>query len=278
MRKKYFLLLFCASFIFCLIGGKAQASEMDFSVQAVIPSNQVDKSKTYFDLRMAPGQSQDLMVELRNATSSAVTVNVSPNTAITNQNGVVDYSMSKARRDSSLKVCFEDIASTNNEVTVPAKGTKKIAVHVKMPDRPFDGVLLGGLYFTEKTAESKDSGNKGTQILNRYAYVIGVKLTESDKVVPPELRLRSVKASQVNYRNVIVANIQNYKAAILTNLKIEGNVYRKGEKHPVYSETRENLRMAPNSNFDYAIGMHNQAFKPGEYTFKGVAHSGKREW
>uniref|UniRef100_UPI0025507D78 WxL protein host-binding domain-containing protein n=1 Tax=Lactococcus garvieae TaxID=1363 RepID=UPI0025507D78 len=42
--------------------------------------------------------------------------------------------------------------------------------------------------------------------------------------------------------------------------------------------TRENLRMAPNSNFDYAIGMHNQAFKPGEYTFKGVAHSGKREW
>ncbi|MFQ6324130.1 WxL protein host-binding domain-containing protein, partial [Lactococcus garvieae] len=178
----------------------------------------------------------------------------------------------------SLKVGFKDIATADKEVTIAAKSKKQIAVHVQMPKDSYDGVILGGIYFTEKNTQSEEKESKGSQIINRYAYVIGVKLTETDKIVNPELRLNDVKATQVNYRNVIAANIQNYTPSIIKDLKIEGKVYNKGGNKVLYSKSRENLRMAPNSNFDYAISLNNKPFKPGKYTFKGVAKSGDKEW
>lgn len=251
---------------------------MKFSVQAVIPENQVDKSQSYFDLRMKPGQSQDLVVDMRNDTKEDVTINVLPNTAITNQNGIVEYSDTTTARDSSLKVSFKDIATTEKEVTIPAESQKQIKVHVQMPKEEYAGTLLGGIYFSEKNDKSEVEATKGSQIINRYAYVIGVKLTENDQVVQPELRLNDVRATQVNYRNVVTANIQNYTAAILKDLSIDGKIYAKGSKNVLYSASKENLRMAPNSNFDYAISLNNKPFKPGKYTFKGIAKSGTKEW
>lgn len=256
----------------------ASAAEMKFSVQAVIPENQVDKSQSYFDLRMKPGQAQDLLVDMRNDTKEDVTINVLPNTAITNQNGIVEYNNTTTPKDKSLKTAFKDIATTDNEVTVPAESQKQIKIHVQMPKEEYAGTVLGGIYFSEKNDKSEVKESKGSQIVNRYAYVIGVKLTENDQVVEPELRLNDVKATQVNYRNVVTANIQNYTATILKDLSIDGKIYAKGGKDVLYSESKENLRMAPNSNFDYAISLNNKPFKPGKYIFKGVAKSGTKEW
>ena len=74
-----------------ILANKVSASEMSFSVQAVIPENQIDKSQSYFDLKMQPDQSQDLTVELYNNTEKDLTISVTPNAATTNQNGVVEY-------------------------------------------------------------------------------------------------------------------------------------------------------------------------------------------
>lgn len=277
MKKQHLLFIFL-SVLFLSFGAiKASAAEMNFSVQAIIPENQVDKSQSYFDLRMKAGQAQDLTVEMRNDSTEAVTVNVLPNTAITNQNGIVEYSNTTTERDSTLKTAFKEIATTDNEVTIPAQSKKQIKVHVQMPKDSYDGVILGGLYFTEKTKDEA-SKEKGSQIVNRYAYVIGVKLTETDVAVNPDLKLTGVQAKQVNYRNVIAANIQNTKAALLKDLSIEGKIYKKGGKDVLYSTKRENLRMAPNSNFDFGISLDNKPFKPGKYTFKGTAQSGKQTW
>lgn len=277
--KKQNIFLLLGTLLFILFSGvKVSAAEMSFAVQAVIPENQIDKTQSYFDLKMQAGQSQDLTVEMRNDTSEAVTVNVLPNTATTNQNGIVEYNNTTNKKDNSLKVSFKDIATAEKEVTIPAKSQKQVKIHVQMPKDAYDGVVLGGIYFTEKSTDKKDDTSKGSQIVNRYAYVIGVKLTETDKVVDPELRLNNVKATQVNYRNVFTANIQNYEAAILKDLKIDGKIYRKGSDKVLYSASRDNLRMAPNSNFDYAISLDNKPFKPGKYTFKGVAKSGTKEW
>jgi hypothetical protein len=276
--KKQHLFIFFLSVLFLSFGAiKASAAEMSFSVQAIIPDNQVDKSQSYFDLRMSPGQAQDLTVEMRNDTAEAVTVNVLPNTAITNQNGIVEYNNTSTARDSTLKTSFKEIATTDKEVSIPAKSKKQIKVHVQMPTNSYDGVVLGGLYFTEK-AKPEENKDKGSQIVNRYAYVIGVKLTETDTVVNPDLKLTSVQAKQVNYRNVIAANIQNTQSALLKDLSIEGKVYTKGGKNVLYSTKRDNLRMAPNSNFDFGISLNNKPFKPGKYTFKGTAKSGKQTW
>ncbi|MGJ8730861.1 DUF916 and DUF3324 domain-containing protein [Listeria aquatica] len=263
-----------------LVARPAAAAEMNFAVQAIIPGNQIDKSQTYFDLRMKPGQKQDIEVELRNDTKKDVTVEIQANTAITNDNGVVEYNSPDKKKDPSLKVNFKDIANVQKEAKLKAGTSQKVKVHLKMPDQLFNGVVLGGLYFTEKEDESnkpKEKKNEN-QIINRYAYTIGVQLTETDKQVKPNLVLNSVKPAQINFRNAINANIQNDQAAIVKDMTIEAKIYKKGGSDVLYESTQKNLRMAPNSNFNFGVGLDNKPFKPGKYEFKGVAKIGDKKW
>ncbi|MGX7048984.1 DUF916 and DUF3324 domain-containing protein [Pseudolactococcus piscium] len=278
MRKhKIYLLLFMVIF-FLQLSVRVSASEMKFSVQAVIPENQIDKNQSYFDLKMSPGQIQDLKVNLYNDTDKDVTINIISHAATTNQNGVVEYNTQNNKKDDTLKIAFQDIAKTEEEVTVGAKSKKQILVHLVMPKDSYDGVVLGGLYFTEKITEDNTKNANNGQVINRYAYVIGVKLTETETKVSPELKLNEVKASQINYRNFVTANIQNYKPAIIKDLSIDGKIFKKGDSKVLYSDKRQSLKMAPNSNFDYAISLRDKPFKPGKYTFKGTAKSDVKQW
>lgn len=70
---------------------------MKFAVTAVIPENQIDKSQTYFDLKMQPGQKQTIQVQMKNDTNKEVVVESFANTAITNSNGITDYSTVEAK-------------------------------------------------------------------------------------------------------------------------------------------------------------------------------------
>ena len=75
----------------------ANAAEMKFAVTAVIPENQIDKNQTYFDLKMQPGQKQTIQVQMKNDTNKEVVVESFANTAITNSNGITDYSTVEAK-------------------------------------------------------------------------------------------------------------------------------------------------------------------------------------
>lgn len=255
-----------------------EAAEMNFSVQAEIPENQVDKGKTYFDLKMSPNQTQDLVITLKNDTSRDVTVEAGIHTATTNDNGIADYSGSAEKKDSTLKYDLSELIEMDKEITVPAKGETTITAHLKMPAETFDGILLGGFTFIEKESANNKEVQEGAQIVNKYAYTVGIQLQETDKVIEPELILNDVKPVQVNFRNVLQANIQNTEAAIIKNLSIEGKIFKKEGKEALYEAKRTDLRIAPNSNFNYGISLNNEEFKPGTYVFKGKATDGDKEW
>lgn len=281
MKMKWVSLLLVLSILvvgFKISSNQVEAAEMNFSVQAVIPENQIDKSKTYFDLKMVPGQEQEIEITMKNDTSKDVVVEMNHHTATTNDNGIADYSGSVKEPDSSLKYDLNDFIQMDEEMIIPAKGTSTATAHLKMPSESFDGVLLGGFTFIETEKADNLEAQKGTQIVNKYAYTIGIQIQETDAIVEPELVLKKVSPNQINYRNVIQANIQNSKAAIIKDLEIEGKVFKKGGKLPLYETNRTGLRMAPNSNFNYSISMNNEEFKPGTYVFKGTAKSSVNEW
>ncbi|MGO2963371.1 MAG: DUF916 and DUF3324 domain-containing protein [Carnobacterium maltaromaticum] len=268
--------------LFILVGFvlpiSVEAAEMNFSVQAVIPENQVDKGKTYFDLKMSPDQKQDLAITMKNDTSKDVTVEIGVNTATTNDNGIADYSGNSEKKDSTLKYDLSELIEIEKEVTVPAKGETTVIAHLKMPAETFDGVLLGGFTFVEKESTENKEVQEGAQIVNKFAYTIGIQLQETDKLIEPELVLNDVLPGQVNFRNVVQANIQNTEAAIIKNLTVDGKIFKKDGKEALYEAKRTDLRIAPNSNFNFGISLENEEFKPGTYVFKGVANSGEKEW
>ncbi|EUJ49211.1 DUF916 and DUF3324 domain-containing protein [Paenilisteria rocourtiae] len=275
MKKLVIVLLCCIGINVMKI--PVLAEEPAFSVKAVLPKNQQGKATSYFDLKMKQGQQQVLEVALHNATGKDITILVAANSAFTNGNGIVDYNATNKPLDKSLQHGFGAITEVlTKEITVKAKSKAMAKINVKMPNEKMDGVILGGLVFSEK--ESGENATATGKLQNRFSYTIGAVLSQNDTLVKPNLNLGEIKAGQQNYRNKIMANLQNDQAMILRDLAIKSEVYRENGSKILFEQKSEKLRMAPNSNFDYAIHTRNQPLKPGNYTLKMTAMSGKDTW
>ena len=265
----YVLLSSLAIGFLSLTGIVVSAEEMGFSVKAIPSEHQRDKKQTYFDLRVKPDTTEELQVEIQNKTDADMTVLVNANTAITNNNGVIDYSQVEPELDQSLVHDFSKMAKIDPEVKLKGKETKIVNIPVDIPKEPFDGIVLGGLHFSKQSDEKPKDEEAGVQVKNEFSYVIGVRLSENDDEITPSLNLIDVKAGQKNYRNTILATIQNDQPHILNKMEVEAFVYNaKDTKEAIYYQKSEGLEMAPNSSFEFGISMYNEPFKSGKYLLK----------
>lgn len=284
MKKKLIVVLtFCSLIILSLTHAPkiSEASELNFSVESVIPDNQRDKTKTYFDLRVAPNSEQVIELKLSNDTDKDVTVEPTVNTATTNSNGVVEYGSVKGDADKTLPLDLKDVITGEKEVVIPAKQVVTYPLTIKMPDTKFDGVLAGGITIQEKvvtSTEDSHTNSKGMAIKNKYAYVVAVLLNQTDNEVAPELELDDVKANQMNARNVINAKLHNIHAAYINSLTIDAEITRKGESEILYQGSNKNMQVAPNSNFNYPISLNGEPLKAGEYTLRLNATATEGKW
>ncbi|WP_439442995.1 DUF916 and DUF3324 domain-containing protein [Listeria aquatica] len=263
--KKLFLMLMGILVTLTFLPNTGLAADMNYSVRAIIPDNQVDKTKTYFDLRMKPGQKQKLTLHFENNADEKVQIEVSPNTATTNRNGVIDYSSSKKKTDSSLKHDFSKLVTGEKIVTLNAKEKKDVDYEVTMPEKDLDGILLGGFYIHKKQADTDKDKDSSVQIKNDYSYVIGVRLSENDNPVSPKLKLNQIEAGLENYHTVVNANLQNTTPVIISNMKINAKVTKAQDTKILHQVTKENQSMAPNSNYDFSIPWNDEELKAGKY-------------
>ncbi|MBO0441421.1 DUF916 and DUF3324 domain-containing protein [Candidatus Enterococcus ikei] len=269
--------LFCGSTVF--------AEEMSYSVQAVLPENQ-KSDVSYFDLHMNPSEEQELKLKLINYADQPSTIAVTPRDAFTNNNGMVDYSVDNPVLDKTMKHSFTDLVSEKQVVTLNAKEEKEIIFHLKMPKDSFDGEILGGFFVQEvkdkETSENSNEANKeqksvsGVQLSNRFSYTIGVKLSETDNAIKPEVKLGDVQAGLVNGRTAFLATLRNVQSTTLKKATVEANVYQKDKL--IYTTKKEKLAMAPHSVFDYNISLENEEIRAGEYTLKLIVTSGEEKW
>ncbi|MDR1567941.1 MAG: DUF916 and DUF3324 domain-containing protein [Streptococcaceae bacterium] len=278
-RNKLLLLTLFAALRFCLSAQAVSASEFNFSVEPIIPENQIDKSKTYFDLKMSQGQEQVLEVNLRNDTPNDVVIENTINSATTNLNGVVEYGVNKIKPDSSLKHNLKELGQVEREVTIKKQSKLTLQIKVTMPNEAFDGVIAGGITFKEKEAPEKqeDNDGKGLAIKNEYSYVVAILMHQTDTVVNPDLRLTDVAAGQVNARNVINVSLQNYQSAYLNQLRLINSVTRKGDSKVLYSSSAGGMQVAPNSHFSYPISLNGEKLKGGKYHLKSIAYGNKSD-
>lgn len=258
--------------------GHAEES-MAYSVKANIPENQINKTLTYFDLKMEPNQKQEITLTVSNSSDEKATILITPNVAITNQNGVIDYSQSKTKVDSSLKNPLISIISPKQEVALEAKEKKEVAFTLQMPEKSFDGTILGGFYITKKEEDTKGKETeKNVQIKNKYSYVIGLQIRENTNEVKPAMKMNQIKPALLNYRTALTANLQNTEATIMKDLSVDAKVMKKGSTTVLHETSKKNLSMAPNSNFDFPINWDNKTIEPGRYTLQLVAKASEDEW
>ncbi len=133
-----------------------------------------------------------------------------------------------------------------------------------MPAKKFHCTLLGGFNIVREGQPTVKKQKNRVTLRNQFAYVIGLKVTESDAIIAPNLKLNHIKAGLVNYRTAITANLQNTKAVMIRGLKVDAVVTKLGSDQVLHRTVKSDIAMAPNSNFEYAINWDNEALKPGK--------------
>lgn len=242
---------------------QAASGQVGYNIQAVIPGNQVDKKNTFFDLRMKPGQKQTLTVMVNNTSSQDTTYKVEINQAYTNNQGFIDYNDPKESKKNNYPYKIADIIKTDPTITVPANSTKKLALLVSMPAKAYDGQILAAVKVTKNGTE-KTSGVGTT-----YGYLLGIKLTENSKTVKRDVKLLKVAPAVSFGKTSVVATLENPTMdaighlvynAVVTDTKT-GKVVRKVNYN-------NNMQLAPNSKYNFAIDWKNQEIIPGKYNLK----------
>lgn len=257
-----------------------QSGEVDFAIKAVLPDNQIDQNHTYFDLLMKASQKQTVQVEIWNLTDKELQLEAQVHSATTNENGVVEYGKRDILPDDTLLYQMEELISCDSLVTVPANGKALYELHIQMPEKKYKGILAGGVTFqlagNYETGEVDDEAVFAVQ--NTYSYVIGIVLRENKKEMQPELMLNEIFYGEQEGIVMLSANIQNIMAAYADDLEVEARITRKATTGTLYQTSKEDMRMAPNSNFDFQVDLKGNALNEGEFTLYIRAATAEKEW
>jgi hypothetical protein len=277
---KYLWLLAILSLFFPF---SVQAEETTLNIYAtpLFPDSQVDESKGYYDLNLAPNQKETLRLEIGNTSTEPIRVQVTPHTAYTNVLGYVEYGKEAQEADPTLVHSLADLMEASEVIELAGNETKTVEISLQMPEEAFEGFLAGGLRIAEQKEDTEDSDEaegEGVAIKNEFAYVVGVVVSNNRDSVQPELELLDVFADQLNYRNVISATLQNFTPTFVNQLAVEAKVKRAGENDVLYEAKKEMMQMAPNSNFNFPISLEGDRFRSGSYVLELTATSGENEW
>ncbi|WP_062805761.1 DUF916 and DUF3324 domain-containing protein [Enterococcus pernyi] len=258
----------------------AEEGTLNFYVTPEFSNNQKSGNDRYFQLTLPPDATEKLTLKLQNANAEAKKIKITPHTAYTNVMGVVEYGQDAEKADSTLKHSLDELIEQPEIIELAGNETKTVTLDLNMPKEEFEGLLAGGLRVSEVKEEATEetSNEEGVAIQNDFAYIIGVVVSNKQDAVQPDLDLLDVFADQLNYRNVISANLQNFTPTFVNRLEVEATVQKAGEEEILYQASQEQMQMAPNSNFNFPISLDGDRFRSGEYLLKMTARSGEDEW
>ncbi|ALS35807.1 hypothetical protein ABID30_003292 [Enterococcus rotai] len=249
-----------------------------FYVQAVIPENQVDINKSYFDLKMQPEAEQELQVKLANPEAEPITVSVNAINAMTTEEGMIDYTV-KGIKDKTLNYPFESLIKVSETtISLQPYETKIARFHLKMPKEQYDGVIVGGLRFTKNLPENEVK-NKEVTIQQRFHYVVGVVLNETETAIVPDYEMDAVNVakSKQGKKMSVIHSIRNKNAAISKKMELKIAIRKKGEEAPLINLDKEALEMAPDSVMDFPVPIKRQ-LQPGHYSSKTQINQDGKKW
>lgn len=248
-----------------LFGRTAQADgdepKKSYSVQAILPDNQLNKDVSYYDLKVEPNQKTTLKLLVSNTGQESIDVDVELNNAYTTNSATIGYDKYTATTYKSKNPELSSLVDGKRKQTVKLKAgeTKQVSFNITAPKEEFTGIILGGL--TTTAGVSSNTKSK-VNVANQIRYVKGVVLHSKDDEVQPNLNLKSAAPNAYDDSVGIAYNLTNEAPININDLKVKAKISHKGLKDTNYKA--ENLQIAPDSKFEYYIPIKH--LKPGVYT------------
>ncbi|MGX7025069.1 DUF916 and DUF3324 domain-containing protein [Vagococcus hydrophili] len=270
-NKKWLWVIIGLVLIF-VTGNTSQAEESEsdigYHIQAMIPKNQLDKEKSYFDLRMKPGEKQTIEFAISNTSEEESEYEVAVNQAYTNAQGFIDYS--EPKKSKLVKYAIEDIAEVEKSVKVAPRSVKKVPIKLTMPKESFDGQILSGIQVIKKGKK------ESSKITNSYGYVLGLKLTETDKAVKRDIKLKKIEPAVSFGKTSVVVELENPTMDSIGHLKYDVKITDEKTEETIKETTYGgDMQMAPTSSYRLAIDWDNKSLKKGNYKLHLIVSDAK---
>ena len=268
MRKAISTIALILVFLTSAIGLSVPAQAMGgISVAPIFPENQNPDTSGFFDLLVSPGERQEIAIYVGNGTPEDLTVTIRLITASTNRNGIINYT-TPGLNDETMRHSFSEIAflpdAAQGEVVIPAGLQGRVPIFIDIPEEKFEGMILGAIRVTQELSEEEIA--EGGTIVNRYNFVLAVRLQHSYDEVEPDFLMGEVGPQLINHRNAIVANVRHTQPRITRPVTATAQLYARGGTEPLF-EADESVNFAPNTIFPFVIARDlGRGLEPGYYT------------
>jgi len=258
----------------------AGANTGGFSVTPNLPENQHPDTRGFFNLRVAPGQMQEITVSINNPGEEEIHVEVSLITATTNMNGIINYS-TPGISDETLVHSFADLASIpgDGNITIPAGQSAVLPITLNIPAEGFEGIILGSVYVLLGISEEELA--EGGMLVNRFASVTPIRLQQQEDENLPvfDFVLGGITAELVNHRAAIVAEIRNIQPRLAASATASAHIYPAGGSEPIFTISDMSVDFAPNSIFHFSlVDQAGFGIQAGDYNAAITLSHGTRIW
>ncbi|TPR17604.1 DUF916 and DUF3324 domain-containing protein [Apilactobacillus timberlakei] len=267
----FFTLIFCILGFSNYVNAENNNANIPFNMNAIHPSNQINKSTSYIDALYKPGETQQLQVKVRNSSSATQHFIVSINDATTSNGLAIDYTKSKQKLIRSPKISELVDGNANQAITMPGKSSKVVTFDLSMPKENFKGIIMGGIsvYKDDRYYQQSNNDNKGVSINNKFVYSTAVLLRNQNGNVLPDLKMVDAKQAPANDAPAIVTTLKNDKRNFISGVKTNSTIKDSNGKKVAESSTSLG-QIAPISQFDLSTPLK-ETLSPGDYTLDGNA-------
>lgn len=251
-----------------------------YSVAKIPSEHEINPKNAFYDLKVQPKKQIRISARIYNASNKTIKVKSNIFTTFTNDNGQIGYTNQPKTFDKSLQnkpSDFIQIDQKDRVKKIAKKSSVVINATVRTPKNA-QGVMLGSWYF-QKEGSNTSKKTKGISISNKYTYAMALKLTSTkNPIQQPDLDILSVNPGLNNYRKVVYSKIQNNKPAMIKDMKLKSTVLSQKTGEKVFGTSKDNISMAPNSNFNFSTFANDDQLKPGKYILKLRASANNRTW
>lgn len=269
------IIVFISTVVVMLLPVSAKANSNNFSVKIIPTEHQIDDTKSYFDLKLQPEESDILPIEISNNSGKNQKFSITFQKATTNMNGIVDYTLDKVISSGEPQINIRDVVKIEtSEISIDANSSQQVTLSVKMPKKSFDGILLGGI----KVSQVEDSEDSTRQMVsNKVQYVTAVQIKQTDNMVAPKITAGNINLTQINGQNAVVMSLNNPTATLISKVKGHFQITKKGSKEVLVEQTNDQMSIAPNISFMPFLKFGDK-FKPGDYTYTITLKNSDNEW
>src|SRR5699024_3221195 len=218
----------------------------EFTISPVYPREQKEDDAGYFDLNVKKSTTVPVKVKISNLNKNQdIEYLIKVGNATTNDNGTINYTNFKNKKDTTAKYQLTDFISKTElkqKVTVKAGSSSEVTVNLKVPKQKFPGTIAGGIY-VERLTNAYVNEKSGMNTRNHFSMTLQIILTEQAKVKRIDKKINKKN----NVKKLINKNVNNYQV-----------------------ET--------NSSFNFLASDSSNQIGDGEYTIDMHLQTRKRKW